>query len=55
VAARRRDAKEVRRLMLDHIDEAGDLAAELDAALLRGLSATLICNRASCRPGGKYE
>jgi len=26
----------VRRLMLDHIDEAGDLAAELDAALRQG-------------------
>jgi GntR family transcriptional regulator, transcriptional repressor for pyruvate dehydrogenase complex len=36
VAARRRDANEVRRLMLDHIDEAGDLAAELDAALRQG-------------------
>jgi hypothetical protein len=32
----RRDANEVRRLMLDHIDEAGDLAAELDAALRQG-------------------
>jgi len=36
VAARRSDANEVRRLMLDHIDEAGDLAAELDAALRQG-------------------
>ena len=36
VAARQRDANEVRRLMLDHIDEAGDLAAELDAALRQG-------------------
>jgi GntR family transcriptional regulator, transcriptional repressor for pyruvate dehydrogenase complex len=32
-AARRRDTAEVRRLMLDHIDEAGGLAAELDAAV----------------------
>jgi GntR family transcriptional repressor for pyruvate dehydrogenase complex len=32
-AARRRDANEVRRLMVDHIDEAGSLAAELDAAV----------------------
>jgi len=36
VAARQRNANEVRRLMLDHIDEAGDLAAELDAALRQG-------------------
>ena len=36
VAARRSDANEVRRLMLDHIDEAGDLAAELDAAQRQG-------------------
>lgn len=35
-AARRRDTEEVRRLMLDHIDEAGGLAAELDAAMRRG-------------------
>ena len=35
-AARRRDTEEVRRLMLDHIDEAGCLAAELDAAMRRG-------------------
>jgi DNA-binding FadR family transcriptional regulator len=34
-AARRRDTQEVRRLMLDHIDEAGGLAAELDAAMRR--------------------
>jgi len=32
-AAQRRDADEVRRLMADHIDEAGGLAAELDAAV----------------------
>ena len=32
-AARRRDTDQVRRLMLDHIDEAGGLAAELDAAV----------------------
>ncbi|MBV9154180.1 MAG: FCD domain-containing protein [Alphaproteobacteria bacterium] len=32
-AARQRDTEEVRRLMLDHIDEAGGLAAELDAAV----------------------
>ena len=32
-AARRRDADEVRHLMVDHIDEAGGLAAELDAAV----------------------
>jgi len=32
-AARRRDTAEVRRLMLDHIDEAGGLAAVLDAAV----------------------
>lgn len=32
-AARRRDADEVRRLMVDHIDEAGGLAAELAAAV----------------------
>jgi GntR family transcriptional repressor for pyruvate dehydrogenase complex len=32
-AARRRDAAEVRRLMVDHIDEAGRLAAELSAAV----------------------
>jgi GntR family transcriptional regulator, transcriptional repressor for pyruvate dehydrogenase complex len=35
-AARRRDASEVRRLMLDHIDEAAGLAAELDAAVRQG-------------------
>lgn len=35
-AARRRDADEVRRLMLDHIDEAFGLAAELDAAMRQG-------------------
>jgi GntR family transcriptional regulator, transcriptional repressor for pyruvate dehydrogenase complex len=34
-AARRRDAKEVRRLMVDHIDEAGSLVAELAAAVRR--------------------
>ena len=33
VAARRRDADEVRRLMGDHIDEAGGLAAELAATV----------------------
>jgi GntR family transcriptional repressor for pyruvate dehydrogenase complex len=32
-AAQRRDTDEVRRLMIDHIDEAGGLAAELDAAV----------------------
>jgi GntR family transcriptional repressor for pyruvate dehydrogenase complex len=32
-AAQRRDTDEVRRLMVDHIDEAGGLAAELDAAV----------------------
>lgn len=32
-AARRRDPDEVRRLMLEHIDEAGGLAAELAAAV----------------------
>jgi GntR family transcriptional repressor for pyruvate dehydrogenase complex len=32
-AARRRDTDEVRRLMVEHIDEAGGLAAELDAAV----------------------
>ncbi len=35
-AARRRDANAVRRLMLDHIDEAAGLAAELDAAMRQG-------------------
>ena len=35
-AARRRNTEEVRRLMLDHIDEAGGLAAELDAAVRQG-------------------
>jgi GntR family transcriptional regulator, transcriptional repressor for pyruvate dehydrogenase complex len=35
-AARRRDANEVRRLMLDHIDEAAGLAAELAAAMRQG-------------------
>jgi hypothetical protein len=34
--SRRRDANEVRRLMLDHIDEAGALAAELAAAMRQG-------------------
>jgi GntR family transcriptional regulator, transcriptional repressor for pyruvate dehydrogenase complex len=32
-ASRRRDTDQVRRLMLDHIDEAGGLAAGLDAAV----------------------
>lgn len=32
-AARRRNVDEVRRLMVDHIDEAGGLAAELDAVV----------------------
>jgi DNA-binding FadR family transcriptional regulator len=36
VAARGRDENEVRRLMLDHIDEAAVLAAELDAAIREG-------------------
>jgi GntR family transcriptional regulator, transcriptional repressor for pyruvate dehydrogenase complex len=35
-AAHRRDANDVRRLMLDHIDEAAGLAAELDAAVRQG-------------------
>jgi GntR family transcriptional regulator, transcriptional repressor for pyruvate dehydrogenase complex len=35
-AARRRDPNTVRRLMLDHIDEAAGLAAELDAAVRQG-------------------
>jgi len=35
-AARQRDASEVQRLMLDHIDEAAGLAAELDAAVRQG-------------------
>jgi hypothetical protein len=33
LAARRRDTDQVWRLMLDHIDEAGGLAAGLDAAV----------------------
>ena len=36
VAARRRDADGVRRLMLDHIDEAAGLAGELAAAMRQG-------------------
>jgi DNA-binding FadR family transcriptional regulator len=32
-AARRRDADEVRRLMVEHIDEAGRLVADVDAAM----------------------
>lgn len=32
-AARRRDAEEVRRLMAEHIDEAGRLVADVDAAM----------------------
>jgi hypothetical protein len=34
-AARRGDAAKVRRLMLDHIDEAGGFAGKLDAAVRR--------------------
>jgi DNA-binding FadR family transcriptional regulator len=34
-AARRRDADEVRRLMAEHIDEAGRLVADVDAAMRR--------------------
>jgi len=34
-AARRRDVNKVRKLMLEHIDEAGSVVAELDAAVRR--------------------
>jgi GntR family transcriptional repressor for pyruvate dehydrogenase complex len=53
VAAQRRDASEVRRLMLDHVDEAAGLAAELDAALRQGFVSDADLQRRVVPPGRK--
>ena len=53
VAARRRDANEVRRLMLDHIDEAAGLAAELDAAVRQGFVSDADLQPRIMLPGSK--
>ena len=55
VAARHHDANEVRRLMLDHIDEAAGLAAELDAAVRQGFVSDADLQPRIVLPGGKDE
>jgi len=52
-AARRRDMEGVRCLMLDHIDEAGGLAADLDAAMRRGFVSDADLQPRIIPPGSK--